>query len=51
MKKFARNIVHLLQEEDAVSAVEYAVLLTLAVVICLAGLATVGVQPNGNLRP
>ena len=50
MKDFARKIVNLLQEEDAFSAIEYAVLLTLVVVICLAGLATLGVEPNGYLR-
>lgn len=50
MKNFARDILDLLQEEDAFSAIEYAVLLTLAIVICLAGLATLGVEPSGELR-
>lgn len=46
MKSFTRTSLKLLQEEDAASAVEYAVLLTLTVVICLAGLATIGVHPK-----
>lgn len=46
MKSFAHRSMSLLQEEDAASAVEYAVLLTLTVVILVAGLATIGVHPK-----
>ena len=51
MKNYTRNIVNLLQEEEGVSAVEYAVLLTLFVVIAVAGMATVGVHPDSSVRP
>jgi pilus assembly protein Flp/PilA len=43
MKKFAENVVAFLKEEDGPTAVEYAVMLALIIVTCLAavqGLAT-----------
>jgi Flp pilus assembly pilin Flp len=43
MKNYGHNIVKLLQEEEGVTAIEYAVLLTLLVVIWLSAMATLGV--------
>jgi pilus assembly protein Flp/PilA len=51
MKNFGSNIVSLLQEEDGVSAIEYAVLLTLVVIICIAAMAMAGVEPHANFQP
>ncbi|KAA5542107.1 Flp family type IVb pilin [Roseiconus nitratireducens] len=42
MKKFANSIVEFLKEEDGPTAVEYAVMLALIVVVCLAAIGTVG---------
>ena len=42
MKNFADSIVRFLKEEDGPTAVEYAVMLALIVVVCLAAVGTVG---------
>ena len=42
MKKFANSIVEFLKEEDGPTAVEYAVMLALIVVVCLAAVGTIG---------
>jgi len=42
MKNFASSIVNFLKEEDGPTAVEYAVMLALIVVVCLAAVGTVG---------
>ncbi len=46
MKKFAESVVAFLQEEDGPTAVEYAVMLALIVVVCLAGVTSVGTNAN-----
>ena len=51
MKNHGRNIVNLLQEDVGATAVEYAVLLTLLVVIGFAAMATVGVGTSLNFEP
>ncbi len=51
MKNLGRHIGNLLQEEAGFTAVEYAVLLTLVVVISIAALAAVGVGTNANFEP
>ena len=40
MKNFADSIVNFLKEEDGPTAVEYAVMLALIVVVCLAAVGT-----------
>ena len=50
MKNHGRNIVDLLQDEEGVTAVEYAVLLTLLVIIWIAAMSTVGVGSNANFK-
>ena len=42
MKKFANSIVEFLKEEDGPTAVEYAVMLVLIIVVCLAVITTLG---------
>ena len=42
MKNFAASIVNFLKEEDGPTAVEYAVMLALIVVVCLAAVTTLG---------
>ena len=46
MKKFADSIVNFLKEEDGPTAVEYAVMLALIVVVCLAAVGTIGTEAN-----
>jgi pilus assembly protein Flp/PilA len=46
MKNFASSIVNFLKEEDGPTAVEYAVMLALIVVVCLAGITTLGTETN-----
>jgi pilus assembly protein Flp/PilA len=44
MNKFARSVMHFLVEEDGPTAVEYAVMLSLIVVVCLAAVGEIGHQ-------
>ena len=46
MKYFADSIVNFLKEEDGPTAVEYAVMLALIVVVCLAAVGTIGTEAN-----
>ena len=46
MKNFATSIVDFLKEEDGPTAVEYAVMLALIVVVCLAAVGTIGTEAN-----
>ena len=48
MKNFTDCIVNFLKEEDGPTAVEYAVMLALIVVVCLAGVTTVGQTANAK---
>ena len=48
MKKFADSIVCFLKEEDGPTAVEYAVMLALIVVVCLAAVGTIGTNANAK---
>jgi pilus assembly protein Flp/PilA len=44
MNKFARSVMHFLVEEDGPTAVEYAVMLSLIVIVCLAAIGEIGHQ-------
>ncbi len=44
----ARNVVRFLKQEDGPTAVEYAVMLALIVVVCIAGIASLGSNANGT---
>jgi pilus assembly protein Flp/PilA len=46
MRKFANFAVDFLKREDGPTAVEYAVMLALIVVVCIAAIATLGTNAN-----
>ncbi len=46
MRKFSEGIVHFVKREDGPTAVEYAVMLALIIVVCLAAVAIVGGNAN-----
>ena len=46
MSKFTTPIVHFLQSEDGPTAVEYAVMLALIVVVCLTAIQAIGTNAN-----
>jgi pilus assembly protein Flp/PilA len=48
MRKFANGVVSFLKEEDGPTAVEYAVMLALIVVVCIGAIRLVG--NNANTR-
>ena len=50
MKNFAEGIVNFLKEEDGPTAVEYAVMLALIVVVCLAAVGTIGTNANAKFE-
>jgi len=42
MRKFALSVVNFLKREDGPTAVEYAVMLALIIVVCIAAITTLG---------
>lgn len=50
MKNFAGSIVRFLQEEDGPTAVEYAVMLALIIVVCLTAVGTIGTNANAKFN-
>jgi len=46
MRQFAKSVVKFLQAEDGPTAVEYAVMLALIIVVCLAAIGTLGNNAN-----
>ena len=48
MKNFADSIRNFLKEEDGPTAVEYAVMLALIVIVCLTAIGTVGSNANST---
>ncbi|MEM1067486.1 MAG: Flp family type IVb pilin [Planctomycetota bacterium] len=50
MRMFAESIVEFLKEEDGPTAVEYAVMLALIVVVCLAAVGTIGTNANAKFE-
>jgi len=46
MKKFTKNVVEFLKREDGPTAVEYAVMLALIVVVCIAAITAIGSSAN-----
>jgi len=46
MKKFVTNVVEFLKEEDGPTAVEYAVMLALIVVVCITSVQLIGTNAN-----
>jgi pilus assembly protein Flp/PilA len=48
MRKFTQAIVNFVQREDGPTAVEYAVMLALIIVVCLAAITTLGQNANST---
>ena len=48
MKKFAKSLVNFVKKEDGPTAVEYAVMLALIVVVCIAAITTLGKNANST---
>ena len=46
MRKFADSIVRFLKSEDGPTAVEYAVMLALIIVVCIAAIGAIGANAN-----
>ena len=48
MKKFTSNVVKFLKREDGPTAVEYAVMLALIIVVCIGAITLVGQNANST---
>jgi pilus assembly protein Flp/PilA len=48
MRKFGRILVSFLKDESGPTAVEYAVMLALVVVVCIASITTLGTNANST---
>ena len=46
MRAFTKNVVNFLKREDGPTAVEYAVMLALIVVVCIAAITAIGGASN-----
>ena len=46
MRQFAKNLVKFVKAEDGPTAVEYAVMLALIIVVCIAAITTLGSNAN-----
>ncbi len=45
---FAKNLIQFLKKEDGPTAVEYAVMLALIIVVCITAIATLGSNANNT---
>ena len=50
MQKFANSVKKFLVSEDGPTAVEYAVMLALIIVVCLAAISTIGEAANSKFE-
>lgn len=50
MTQMTRKVIDFLKEEDGPTAVEYAVMLALIVVVCLAAIGTLGTNANAKFE-
>jgi len=48
MRKLSQAVVNFLKREDGPTAVEYAVMLALIIVVCITAIATIGSNANGT---
>lgn len=48
MKKFAQNVKNFLKSEDGPTAVEYAVMLALIIVVCIGAIRIIGQNANAT---
>ena len=46
MRQFANSVVNFLKREDGPTAVEYAVMLALIIVVCITAITTLGTNAN-----
>jgi pilus assembly protein Flp/PilA len=50
MRQFAKNVVKFLKAEDGPTAVEYAVMLALIIVVCIGAITTLGQNANNTFN-
>lgn len=50
MKSLTNSLLEFLKEEDGPTAVEYAVMLALIVVVCLASIGTIGTEASTQFQ-
>ena len=50
MKNYVESIVRFMKEEDGPTAVEYAVMLALIVVVCLGAVGAIGTQSSAKFQ-
>jgi len=50
MRRFTQSIVNFIQREDGPTAVEYAVMLALIIVVCIAAIQAVGNNANAKFN-
>jgi pilus assembly protein Flp/PilA len=48
MRKFGQSLVNFLKNEDGPTAVEYAVMLALIIVVCITAITTLGTNANNT---
>ncbi|QDS92115.1 Flp/Fap pilin component [Roseimaritima multifibrata] len=48
MKNFAEKVVNFLKDEDGPTAVEYAVMMALIIVVCLGSVGLIGTNANAK---
>jgi len=48
MRKFGQSVVRFLKNEDGPTAVEYAVMLALIIVVCIAAVTAIGTGANNS---
>jgi pilus assembly protein Flp/PilA len=48
MRKFAQSLVNFVKDEDGPTAVEYAVMLALIIVVCITAITTLGSNANNT---
>jgi pilus assembly protein Flp/PilA len=48
MRKFAKSVVNFLKNEDGPTAVEYAVMLALIIVVCITAITALGTNANNT---
>lgn len=50
MRKFAQGLVNFLKAEDGPTAVEYAVMLALIIVVCITAITAIGTNANKTFQ-
>jgi pilus assembly protein Flp/PilA len=50
MRKFTQSVVNFLKREDGPTAVEYAVMLALIIVVCITAITTLGTKANSTFN-